>query len=48
VLGVVLYFISGGVESAIERSGAKMLDKAKASFVFDVKEEDDVALCSVT
>lgn len=48
MLRVVLNFISGGVESAIEGCGAKILDKAEASFVFEVKEEDNVALCFVT
>ena len=38
-------FISGGVESARERSGAKILDKAEASFGFGVKEKDHVAVC---
>lgn len=36
------------MESAIERSGAKILDKVEASFGFDVKEKDRVALCCVT
>lgn len=31
----------------MERSGAKRLDKAEASFVFDVKEKEHVALCCV-
>lgn len=48
MLRVVLNFLSGGAELAIEKSGAKILDKAEAGFGFDVKEKDRVAPCCVT